>query len=171
MLSVRGLHKTYRRHSVEVKVLQGLDLEVRDSELLAIVGASGSGKSTLLHLMGTLDQPDSGQVLLEGQRIDNLSTAIRDQLRNETFGFIFQFYHLLPELSALENVMMPQLIRCSMLGWLTRRRAIRKHAMELLDWVGLGARMHHRPCEMSGGEMQRAAIARALICKPRVLLA
>ncbi len=171
LLAARNLHKTYRKLKIEVPVLMGLDLSVQAGEFLMVVGASGSGKSTLLHLLGTLDQPDEGSIILDSERIDNVSARRRDQLRNETFGFIFQFYHLLPELSALENVMMPQLIRCSMLGWLTRRRAIRKQAMELLDWVGLGSRMHHRPCEMSGGEMQRAAIARALICKPRVLLA
>ncbi len=171
MLTVRGLHKTYRRHSVEVKVLQGLDLEVRDSEFLAIVGASGSGKSTLLHLMGLLDQPDSGQVLLEGQRIDNLSTAIRDQLRNQTFGFIFQFYHLLPELSALENVLMPAMIANSMSRWFGNRKELRRRATELLERFGLGKRLKHKPRELSGGEMQRTAIARALICQPRILLA
>jgi lipoprotein-releasing system ATP-binding protein len=171
LLAARNLHKTYRKLKIEVPVLLGLDLSVQAGEFLMVVGASGSGKSTLLHLLGTLDQPDEGSIIFDSERIDNVPARRRDQLRNETFGFIFQFYHLLPELSALENVMMPQLIRCSMLGWLTRRRAIRKQANELLDWVGLGSRIHHRPCELSGGEMQRAAIARALICKPRVLLA
>ncbi len=171
LLAARNLHKTYRKLKIEVPVLLGLDLSVQAGEFLMVVGASGSGKSTLLHLLGTLDQPDEGSIIFDSERIDNVPARRRDQLRNETFGFIFQFYHLLPELSALENVMMPQLIRCSTLGWLTRRRAIRKQATELLDWVGLGARIHHRPCELSGGEMQRAAIARALICKPRVLLA
>jgi lipoprotein-releasing system ATP-binding protein len=171
LLAARNLHKTYRKHKIEVPVLTGLELTVQAGEFLMVVGASGSGKSTLLHLLGTLDQPDEGSILFDGERIDNVPARRRDQLRNDTFGFIFQFYHLLPELTALENVMMPQLIRCSMLGWLTRRRTIRKQATELLDWVGLGDRIHHRPGEMSGGEMQRAAIARALICKPRILLA
>jgi lipoprotein-releasing system ATP-binding protein len=171
MLTVRGLCKTYRRHSVEIKVLQGLDLEVRDSEFLAIVGASGSGKSTLLHLMGTLDHPDTGEVLLEGQRIDNLPGAIRDQLRNQTFGFIFQFYHLLPELTALENVLMPAMIANSMSRWFGRRKELRQRATGLLERFGLGKRLKHRPRELSGGEMQRTAIARALICQPRILLA
>jgi lipoprotein-releasing system ATP-binding protein len=171
MLTVQGLKKTYRKHAVEVKVLQGLDLEVRAGEFLAIVGASGSGKSTLLHLMGTLDQPDEGSVYLDGQRIDNLAQRSRDALRNRTFGFIFQFYHLLPELTALENVLVPAMIEHSALSWLGARRRLRKRAAELLDRFGLGHRLKHRPRELSGGEMQRTAIARALICSPRILLA
>jgi lipoprotein-releasing system ATP-binding protein len=171
LLAARNLHKTYHKHKIEVPVLSGLDLSVQAGELLLVVGASGSGKSTLLHLLGTLDQPDEGSILLDGERIDNVPARRRDQLRNDVFGIIFQFYHLLPELTALENVMMPQLIRCSVLGWLTRRGAIRKQAAELLERVGLGDRVNHRPRELSGGEMQRAAIARALMCKPRILLA
>jgi lipoprotein-releasing system ATP-binding protein len=167
----RGLHKTYRKHRIEVPVLTGLDLAVWSGEFLCVVGASGSGKSTLLHLIGTLDQPDTGTILLDGERIDNISSKRRDKLRNGTFGFIFQFYHLLPELTALENVLMPQLIQSSVFGWLWRRRAMRQRATELLERVGLGQRLHHRPRELSGGEMQRAAIARALMSQPRVLLA
>jgi len=171
MLTVQGLKKTYRKHAVEVKVLQGIELEVRDGEFLAVVGASGSGKSTLLHLMGTLDQPDEGAVLLDGTRIDDLPPRSRDVLRNRTFGFIFQFYHLLPELSALENVLVPGMIGNSALSWFGARRELRKRAAELLDRFGLGHRLKHRPRELSGGEMQRTAIARALICNPRILLA
>jgi lipoprotein-releasing system ATP-binding protein len=171
LLAARNLHKSYRKHKIVVPVLTGLDLAVHPGEFLCVVGASGSGKSTLLHLLGTLDQPDDGSILLDGERIDNVPSKRRDQLRNSTFGFIFQFYHLLPELSALENVLMPQLIHCSVWGWLTRRSALRKQAAELLERVGLGHRIHHRPRELSGGEMQRAAIARALAGKPRVLLA
>jgi lipoprotein-releasing system ATP-binding protein len=171
LLAARDLHKSYRRHRIVVPVLAGLDLTVSAGEFLCVVGASGSGKSTLLHLLGTLDQPDQGSILLDGQRIDNVPSKRRDQLRNSTFGFIFQFYHLLPELSALENVLIPQLIHCSVLGWLTRRGALRKQAVALLERVGLGHRIHHRPRELSGGEMQRAAIARALAGNPRILLA
>jgi lipoprotein-releasing system ATP-binding protein len=171
LLEAQGLSKTYRKHRIEVPVLTGLDLSVSAGDFLCVVGASGSGKSTLLHLLGTLDQPDTGSVLLDGQRIDNAPPRRRDQLRNETFGFIFQFYHLLPELTALENVLMPSLIRSSVLGWLWTRRQQRRCALEALDRVGLGHRVHHRPRELSGGEMQRAAIARALISRPRVLLA
>ena len=173
MLNAHGLHKTYRKHAIEVKVLNGLDIEVRDGEFLSVVGASGSGKSTLMHLLGTLDQPDpgEGQVLLDGYRIDCLSSKERDRLRNQTFGFIFQFYHLLPELSALENTLMPAMIAHSTLGWWRNRRELRRRATELLERFGLGHRLKHKPRELSGGEMQRTAIARALICKPRILLA
>jgi lipoprotein-releasing system ATP-binding protein len=171
MLTVHGLKKTYRKHAVEVKVLQGIELDVRHGEFLAIVGASGSGKSTLLHLMGTLDQPDEGMVHLDNQRIDNLPAKVRDDLRNRTFGFIFQFYHLLPELTALENVLVPGMIANSLWTWFGARRQLRKRATELLERFGLGHRLKHRPRELSGGEMQRTAIARALICNPRILLA
>ena len=171
LLAARNLHKTYRKHAIEVPVLNGLDLDVHAGEFLSVVGASGSGKSTLLHLLGTLDQPDEGQFCFDGERIDNAHAERRDELRNGTFGFIFQFYHLLPELTALENVLMPQMIKHSVLGWLRQRRALRGEATELLERVGLGHRLHHRPRELSGGEMQRAAIARALMSKPRVLLA
>src|SRR5205823_13185319 len=133
-----------------------------------IVGASGSGKTTLLHLLGTLDRPDEGTIHLEGKRIDNLPAEHRDLLRNQTFGFIFQFYHLLPELNTLENVLVPQMIAHSMFSWWVRGRALKRRATELLERVGLGHRLRHRPRELSGGEMQRAAVARALINRPRV---
>jgi lipoprotein-releasing system ATP-binding protein len=171
LLAARDLYKAYRRHRIEVPVLNGLDLEVQAGEFLCVVGASGSGKSTLMHLLGTLDQPDKGSVTLDGERIDNVSAHRRDLLRNSTFGYVFQFYHLLPELSALENVLMPSLIASSVLGYLWRRRTLRRQAAEFLERVGLGHRLHHKPRELSGGEMQRAAIARALISKPRILLA
>ena len=171
ILAAQNLHKTYRKNIDQVKVLAGLDLDVQSGEFISIVGASGSGKTTLLHLLGTLDRPDQGTVLLEGDRIDNLSSERRDTLRNQTFGFIFQFYHLLPELNTLENVLMPQMIAHSMFSWWTHRREMRKRAEELLERVGLSHRWKHKPSELSGGEMQRAAIARALINQPRVLLA
>ena len=171
MLLVENLFKTYRRNVDVVKVLSGVNLTVEDGEFLSIVGASGSGKSTLLHLMGTLDTPDSGAIYLDGRRIDQLSNTERDILRNRTFGYVFQFYHLLPELSAYENVLMPAFIRESTLGWLKTRRQWRKRADELFERVGLSHRKTHKPREMSGGEMQRAAIARSLLQNPRVLLA
>src|SRR5437016_9168587 len=171
LLSAVNLHKTYRKNAVVVPVLGGLDLEVSPGEFLSIVGMSGSGKSTLLHLLGTLDRPDEGGVHLEGKRIDDLPARQRDQLRNQTFGFIFQFYHLLPELTAIENVLLPMMIAHSLLGWLGRRRRLRRRAADLLERVGLGHRLRHKPRELSGGEMQRAAIARALINQPRILLA
>jgi lipoprotein-releasing system ATP-binding protein len=171
LLAAINLHKTYRKHAIEVPVLTGVDLEVYAGEFLSVVGSSGSGKSTLLHLLGTLDKPEDGQILLQAKRIDDLPNADRDRLRNETFGFIFQFYHLLPELTTLENVLMPKMIALPVYGWFRQRRAVRQYATELLDRVGLGHRLHHKPRELSGGEMQRAAIARALINRPRILLA
>lgn len=171
LLSAGNLHKAYRKHKIEVPVLRGLDLELEAGEFLSVVGASGSGKSTLLHLLGTLDRPDQGRIYLEDRRIDNLPAVERDRLRNETFGYIFQFYHLLPELDTLENVLVPQMIGHSVLGWLAHRRELRRRASELLQRVGLGHRLKHKPRELSGGEMQRAAIARALVNRPRILLA
>jgi lipoprotein-releasing system ATP-binding protein len=171
LLAATDLYKTYRKHAIQVPVLRGVDLAVAPGEFLSVVGASGSGKSTLLHLLGTLDRPDRGRIELEGRRIDDLPGDRRDKLRNETFGFIFQFYHLLPELTTLENVLMPHLIAHSVLGWLGARRRLRRDAEALLDRVGLGHRLRHKPRELSGGEMQRAAIARALVTRPRLLLA
>jgi lipoprotein-releasing system ATP-binding protein len=170
-LSARGLVKGYRKGRNPVPVLRGVDLEVERGEMLAIVGASGSGKSTLLHVLGLLDAPDGGEVRLDGERIDALPDRRRDALRNRTFGFIFQFYHLLPELSALENVLTPLYIRHGVGAYLARRSRLRAEATAILERVGLGHRLTHRPSELSGGEMQRAAIARALAGDPAVLLA
>jgi lipoprotein-releasing system ATP-binding protein len=171
LLSAINLHKTYHKHAVRVPVLQGVHLDVAKGEFISVVGVSGSGKSTLLHLLGTLDRPDEGSILLDGDRIDNLPGTDRDWLRNQTFGFIFQFYHLLPELTALENALLPQMIAHSGLSWLRHRGTFRKRATELLERVGLSHRLAHKPTELSGGEMQRAAIARALINQPHILLA
>src|SRR5947207_7842603 len=171
LLAACDLHKTYRKNADQVRVLRGLDLEVESGDFLSVVGASGSGKSTLLHLLGTLDRPDKGEIRLAGERIDNQPAERRDQLRNCTFGYIFQFYHLLPELNTLENVLVPHMIAHSLWSWLGQRRALRRRGQELLDRVGLGHRLRHRPRELSGGEMQRAAIARALVNHPRILLA
>ncbi len=170
-LTSHGLTKTYRKGGVPIPVLRGVDIEVRRGEFLAIIGQSGSGKSTLLHILATLDAPDSGEVYYEGRRIDNLPHTHRDRVRNGQIGMIFQFYHLLPELTALENVLSPLMISSSVLGYWRRRREYTERAKELLDLVGLGHRLKHRPRELSGGEMQRAAIARALISGPQVLLA
>ncbi len=171
LLAAVNLHKTYRKNANKVHVLRGLSLDVFAGEFLCVVGASGSGKSTMLHLLGTLDRPDKGTIHLEGRRIDDLAAERRDLLRNRTFGFIFQFYHLLPELNTLENVLVPQMISHSLFSWFGRGRALKRHAADLLERVGLGHRLTHRPRELSGGEMQRAAIARALVNQPRILLA
>lgn len=166
-----GLRKTYRKGSAGVPVLQGCDLEIHRGEFVSIIGQSGSGKSTLLHVLGTLDAPDAGEVWYEQTRIDNLAPRNRDAFRNGSLGMVFQFYHLLPELTALENVLAPALIRRSVLGWFSSRKQHVAEATALLEQVGLGHRLKHKPREMSGGEMQRAAIARALINRPQVLLA
>ena len=166
-----GLTKSYWKGRIEVPVLRGVDLEIERGEMVAVAGSSGSGKSTLLHILGLLDGPDSGEVCFENTRIDNHPETKRDRLRNRTFGFIFQFYHLLPELSALENVMMPQLIRHGALSYWRERRRLRREGQDLLERVGLGHRLTHLPAELSGGEMQRAAIARALASHPAILLA
>jgi lipoprotein-releasing system ATP-binding protein len=170
-LRTADLYKSYRKGPVEVPVLRGVTLAVREGEFLAIVGQSGSGKSTLLHLLGTLDAPDKGEIHYGGRRIDNLAASERDRLRNRSFGMIFQFYHLLPELTTLENVLAPLLIESGAWAYFRRRRQLRARAEELLEKVGLGHRLKHRPRELSGGEMQRAAIARALVAEPNLLLA
>jgi lipoprotein-releasing system ATP-binding protein len=148
-----------------------VDFAVRKGEFVAIVGQSGSGKSTLLHLLATLDAPDAGQVRFAGRRIDNLPTRERDRIRNAQIGMIFQFYHLLPELSCLENVLAPLMIGRSVWSYLRGRRPLVENARRLLSLVGLEHRLRHKPRELSGGEMQRAAIARALVAGPQVLLA
>ena len=170
-LKTIGLTKSYRKASIEIPVLRGVDVEVEPGEFLAVVGQSGSGKSTLLHLLCTLDAPDRGEIHFEGRRIDRLPPAERDRLRNRRFGMVFQFYHLLPELNTLENVLSPLMIRHGVWNYLRYRRAMRERASEMLEMVGLGHRLNHKPRELSGGEMQRAAIARALISQPDLLLA
>ncbi|HEY2415712.1 MAG TPA: ABC transporter ATP-binding protein [Pirellulaceae bacterium] len=171
LLSARRLEKSYRKGKLVVPVLKGVDFSVRDGGFVAVVGQSGCGKSTLLHLLGTLDAPDDGEVRFEGQRIDNLGARARDHLRNEHFGMIFQFYHLLPELSTLENILAPIMIRYGALKYWRHKRAHVERAKELLAMVKLDHRLTHKPRELSGGEMQRTAIARALIAQPKLLLA
>ena len=171
LLTATDLVKSYRKGRHLVPVLVGVDMAVGEKEFVAIEGQSGSGKSTLLHLLGTLDAPDGGEIHFENHRIDNLPIRQRDRLRNRAFGMIFQFYHLLPELSALENVLMPIMIAEGTLHYWRNKRQHLERAKSLLDLVGLSHRLTHRPQELSGGEMQRAAIARALIAKPQVLLA
>jgi len=171
MLLVKGITKSYSKKRLTIPVLKGVDFSVRKGEFVSIVGQSGSGKSTLLHLLGTLDVPDAGEIWFGGERIDTLSTARRDWLRNRTIGFIFQFYHLLPELTALENVLSPLMIRAGLFEYWRKRSRFHERAKLLLEQVGLSHRLKHKPNELSGGEMQRTAIARALISEPQVLLA
>ncbi|MGL6225846.1 MAG: ABC transporter ATP-binding protein [Thermoguttaceae bacterium] len=170
-LVAKGLHKTYTMGPVKVPVLNGVNLSVREGEFVSIIGQSGSGKSTLLHLLGTLDVPDEGTIYFDGQRIDRLPNGQRDILRNRFIGMIFQFYHLLPELTTLENVLSPLMIRYGIWEYLFKSVECRKRGTELLKAVGLSHRLRHKPNELSGGEMQRAAIARALISEPQILFA
>ncbi len=167
----RDVAKSYRRSKTIVPVLKGVDFSAERGKITAIVGQSGSGKSTLLHLLGTLDRPDSGEIDFDGQRTDNLPARKRDAFRNQQLGMIFQFYHLLPELTLLENVIAPAMIGRSVVSYFRNRASIIKRAKDLTDLVGLSHRLHHKPCELSGGEMQRTAIARALITDPKLLLA
>jgi lipoprotein-releasing system ATP-binding protein len=160
-----------RPTQIEVPVLMGVDLAVEPGEFVSVVGTSGTGKSTLLHVLGTLDKPDAGEIHWDGQRIDNVRAYERDAMRNQVFGFIFQFYHLLPELSALENVLAPLMIRHGVVAYWRARKRLRDEAAALLERVGLGHRLQHKPNELSGGEMQRTAIARALAARPQILLA
>lgn len=171
LLAARGLKKSYRKGQLVVPVLKGVDFEVEPGGFVAIVGQSGCGKSTLLHLLGTLDTPDAGEVTFAGRRIDNLASRGRDALRNQQFGMIFQFYHLLPELTTLENVLAPIMIRYGFLSYWRERPQHLARAQELLQMVGLSHRLSHKPRELSGGEMQRTAIARALLNRPQLLLA
>ena len=171
MLETRQVCKQYQSGTTTLEVLRGVDFTLEKEGFLAVVGQSGSGKSTLLHVMGLLDAPDSGEVWINGRRIDNLPVREKDRLRNSSIGMVFQAYHLLPELTALENVLAPLLIRYGIFDWFTQRRAAQEKAEELLDRFGLSDRLHHRPRQLSGGEMQRVAIARALITDPQVLLA
>ncbi len=165
IISVRGLSKSFRMGNTEVAVLRGIDLDVPKGEMLSIVGASGVGKSTLLHVIGALDKPTSGQVIYDGRDVFSMSNGELATFRNRNVGFVFQFHHLLPEFSALENVLIP-----SMIGGIEPKEA--KHRAEaLLEEVGLSGRLTHRPGELSGGEQQRVAIARALMSEPKVILA
>ncbi|UXI66685.1 lipoprotein-releasing ABC transporter ATP-binding protein LolD [Tahibacter amnicola] len=164
VLSARDVGKSFREGGLNTDVLSGLSFELARGETLAIVGASGSGKSTLLHILGGLDTPTSGDVEVDGQRMSTLSDRARGQLRNRALGFIYQFHHLLPEFTALENVCMPLLIRGTPVAEAQRR------ASELLERVGLDHRLQHKPGEMSGGERQRCAVARALVTRPACVL-
>lgn len=170
-LEALQLVKSYRLGKREIPVLKGIDLCVQPGEMVALLGASGAGKSTLLHVLGLLDPPTSGLVRYDGEDVLKRSIHQRARLRHQHIGFVFQFYHLIPELTALQNVMLARMMHRSLWHYLATRKQVRQDAEELLRQVGLGDRMQHRPNEMSGGERQRVAIARALLARPKVILA
>ena len=163
-LELRGVRRVFKQAGTELRVLNGVDLALRSGEIVALVGPSGAGKSTLLHVAGLLERPDGGAVLIAGEDCGNLSDERRTLLRRSEIGFVYQFHHLLPEFSAVENVMLPQMIAAA------PRRQAREKAAALLERVGLAARAGHRPARLSGGEQQRVAIARALANDPKILL-
>jgi lipoprotein-releasing system ATP-binding protein len=165
VLEAQGVRRSFRQGPIDLEVLQGVNFTVREGERIAIIGASGSGKTTLLQILGGLDQPTAGTVRVAGSDIHALAEQPRGELRNRTLGFIYQFHHLLPEFSALENVAMPLLVRRM------ARAEAEQRARSILERVGLGERLVHRPTELSGGERQRAAVARALVTGPRIVLA
>ncbi len=174
MLKVKNIHKVYNSsNNKQVQVLKGLDLIIEEGEFVAIIGPSGAGKSTLLHILGGLDEPTKGSVVFNGEDIYKLSDNLLCRMRNQDIGFVFQFYHLLPEFTVLENVMMPGLISlelaCLPVRQGTQSLELKKKAMELLDKAALSERIGHFPSELSGGEQQRVAICRALINRPKIL--
>jgi ABC-type lipoprotein export system ATPase subunit len=171
ILEADGIYKSYRMGVAKVRVLKGVDLAVKKGEFVAIVGASGSGKSTLLHILGALDKPDKGVVKFEGRSLSRHSSSELNRFRNKMVGFVFQFYHLLDELSVLENIFLPVMAGKSVVGWFICRRWAKSRARGLLEQLGLSKRAKHKPYQLSGGERQRVAIGRALMNEPRLLLA
>ncbi len=165
MLEAHSVHKMYNHGDHKLHILKGIDLRVGHGDVLSIVGPSGAGKSTLLHILGALDRPSEGRIVLDGEDIYQLNDRQRSSLRNRKIGFVFQFYHLLPELTALENVILPALVK----GDLRNPASLETRGLDLLDQVGLGKRASHRPNQLSGGEQQRAAIARSLINDPKIV--
>ncbi|WP_180117562.1 lipoprotein-releasing ABC transporter ATP-binding protein LolD [Acinetobacter sp. YH12096] len=166
VLDAQNITKSFTDGKSTVDVIRGLSLQVKAGEFVSIVGSSGSGKSTLLHVLGGLDRPTSGQVMINGQRFDTLGEAERGYIRNEHLGFVYQFHHLLPEFTAFENVAMPLMLRK-----LSNFKEVKQQAEYLLERVGLSHRMTHKPGELSGGERQRVALARALVARPKLMMA
>jgi len=170
-LAARGVKRTYEVGQHKLTILNGVDLDLRRGERLALMGASGAGKTTLLNILSLLDEPTAGEVWIEGEETSGFDTAWRAKVRNRKIGFVFQFYHLLAELDALENVMLPALIGLTRGEYSRRKKELRTSALDMLERFGLKDRLRHRPGQMSGGEQQRVAIARALILDPPILIA
>jgi lipoprotein-releasing system ATP-binding protein len=179
LIEAHSVYKTYRLGRIDVPVLRGASISAAEGECVAVLGASGSGKSTMLHILGGLDRADTkglpptttSSLTFDGKSISGFSASELDRFRNQTVGFVFQFYHLLPELSVMQNAMLPAMIGVGRLGWARKSAEVKARATALLDRFGLSHRLAHRPVELSGGERQRVAIARALINRPRLLLA
>lgn len=171
ILKAQSVSKAFRMGDSEIQVLKSVDLTLFEGEFLAIEGRSGSGKSTLLHILGALDESSGGSILYQGKDLARLSSDERCRVRNTQFGFVFQFYHLLPELNVLENALLPSMVEHSTFGFRRQRRELRERARHLLAEFGMEHRLKHRPAQLSGGERQRVAIARALMNQPRVLFA
>jgi lipoprotein-releasing system ATP-binding protein len=169
ILSVKELTKEFKQGSVVLKVLKGISLQLYEGEILVIVGPSGAGKTTLLHIMGFLDKPTTGDLIFKDLKLSTLTAKSQARIRNKSFGFIFQMYYLLPELTAIENVLVPVMIQNNIIGWFFKGSKAKKKALRLLERVGLKERVYHKPSELSGGEQQRVAIVRAFIQDPEII--
>lgn len=165
IIQATGICKSYKQSKKTLEILKGIDIEIDEGEFVSIVGPSGAGKSTLLHILGGLDQPNTGTVILDNENVYRLKDEARAKLRNRKIGFVFQFYHLLPEFTAIENVMLPLLVREDKIN----TKKFEQKSKELLEQVGLGNRLDHKPNQLSGGEQQRVAIARALVNDPKII--
>ena len=170
ILKIDNVSRSFKTGNSFLEILRNISLEIKESEVLSIIGPSGAGKSTLLHIMGLLDKPTSGNVFFRGKNIYSLPIPEQARLRNSSFAFVFQFYHLIPELNILENVLLPHMISNSVIGWQLRSKALKEKAKALIAKLGLDHRLSHKPAQLSGGEQQRVAIARALVTDPEIIL-
>jgi len=170
ILKIDNVSRSFKTGNSFLEILRNISLEIKESEVLSIIGPSGAGKSTLLHIMGLLDKPTSGNVFFRGKNIYSLPIPEQARLRNSSFAFVFQFYHLIPELNILENVLLPYMISNSVIGWRLRSKALKEKAKALIAKLGLDHRLSHKPAQLSGGEQQRVAIARALVTDPEIIL-